>query len=69
MATNQVVPKTGRLLRNVDTGEVYPYRKIEEAHPPKVEFLHVTMPSGEVVRAMCLNVEGGYSVYFQGLVH
>jgi len=67
--SNLVVPKSETLLRNIDTGETYPYTKIEEVHPEKVEFLHVRMPDGTMVRAMCLSVEQGYSVYFQGLVN
>lgn len=67
--TELVIPKDAATLRNTTTGETYPYVKIEESHPPKVEVLHVKMPDGTLVRAMCLSVEEGYAVYFQGIVH
>lgn len=69
MMADLVVPTGRNTLRNLKTGEQYPYRIVEEAHPPKVEYLDVELPNGVIVRAMCISIEEGYGVYFQGLNH
>lgn len=67
MIVDHVVPATGGDLINTATGELMHYRIVDEAHPPKVEFLEVDMPDGTKARAMCLGTKEGYAVFFQGL--
>lgn len=69
MITDLIVPASGDSLINTATGEHIQYRVVDEVHPPKVEFLEVTMPDGQKLKAMCLGTKEGYSVYFQGLQH